>query len=152
MPPTGAQPTTYAGLERVVFAVAFSPDGRRLASTAYDQTIRVWDIAGGAPVVLKTGQAPKTGVDYAGTLQVAAVRPNPPGPSMETFALQWTVGTAKIAGIGFLERQPGGPAALVAAAGAESLSGRIRTAPQSGVHIDYFATDRKAGTIDLIKS
>lgn len=33
-----------------VNAVAFSPDGRRLVSGADDRSIRLWDVARGAPV------------------------------------------------------------------------------------------------------
>ncbi|MBV9313587.1 MAG: hypothetical protein JO100_07485, partial [Pseudonocardia sp.] len=45
---TGAHLRTLKGHTNWVRGVAFSPDGRLLATTSYDRTVRVWDPATGA--------------------------------------------------------------------------------------------------------
>jgi WD40 repeat protein len=51
---TGSVVHTLEGHRDYVYHVAFSPDGKRLASCGYDKLIRVWDTATGKPTgVLK---------------------------------------------------------------------------------------------------
>ena len=45
---SGALVATLAGHTDYVQSIAFSPDGKRLASGSDDQTLRIWDIASGA--------------------------------------------------------------------------------------------------------
>src|SRR5262245_64960845 len=42
-----------------VFALAFSPDGRRLATACFDRSVRLWDAGSGRPVRALTGHPTK---------------------------------------------------------------------------------------------
>src|SRR5262249_47642920 len=56
---TGREVFTLTGHADRVWAVAFSPDGRRLASAAYDQTVRLWDLHTGQEALTLKGHADK---------------------------------------------------------------------------------------------
>jgi WD40 repeat protein len=47
---TGADVQSFKGHEKQITAVAYAPDGKRLASISVDTTVRVWDIATGHAV------------------------------------------------------------------------------------------------------
>jgi serine/threonine protein kinase len=48
---------TYRGHSNTVLAVAWSPDGRRIASCAYDKTAQVWNASNGSDTFTYTGHS-----------------------------------------------------------------------------------------------
>jgi WD40 repeat protein len=54
------EPLKLNGHEQELLALAFSPKGDRLASASNDRTIRIWTLADGKSVTIKTGFASRT--------------------------------------------------------------------------------------------
>ncbi len=59
------QPTTvFAGHRGPIVSLAISPDGSLVASASWDQTVRIWPLAGGSPRVLEGHQQNVNGVAF----------------------------------------------------------------------------------------
>jgi WD40 repeat protein len=54
---SGRMERVLRGHSNVVFALAFSPDGKRLASAGSDQSVRIWDVSTGACLKTLEGHA-----------------------------------------------------------------------------------------------
>jgi hypothetical protein len=83
IPPLPAQslPYTYRGHTGAVTSVAWSPEGRRLASASYDGIVQVWDASTGAKLFTYKGH---TGV-------VTSVVWSPDGKRLASASADWTV-------------------------------------------------------------
>ncbi len=79
---------TLTGHTSLVSAVAFSPDGTLLATTSWDETARLWDVAAGAPVRTLTGH---TGACYG--VAFSPDRPLLATTSQDGTARLWDVTT-----------------------------------------------------------
>jgi WD40 repeat protein len=57
MEPMVRLPYTYRGHSSAVTSIAWSPDGRRIASGSFDKTVQVWNAADGSHILTYRGHS-----------------------------------------------------------------------------------------------
>jgi len=82
-PPRGTTYLTYRGHDKKVLAVAWSPDGTRIASSGYDETVQIWDATSGKEIVIYRGHS----------AWVKAIAWSPDGTSIASAGADTTVHT-----------------------------------------------------------
>jgi WD40 repeat protein len=62
---TGERMRTLQGHQHIIWRLAFSPDGRQLATTSFDGTARLWDVASGKELTRRTMAKGAYGVAFS---------------------------------------------------------------------------------------
>ena len=83
-----------AGHRDVVSALAFSPDGRTLASGGHDGSVRLWDVGTGQVRRALAERAEIASIDFSPDGRLVALAVHDPDP-LETWAGIWSVSTGK---------------------------------------------------------
>jgi WD40 repeat protein len=69
---TGQILFTFSGHRGIIYSVAFSPDGKRLATASADATVKVWDVAS----IKETSRDPLTLSGHSGAIYKVVFSPD----------------------------------------------------------------------------